>query len=90
LIPGTNLYTVHPDGGALQRLTQVTPSHYVLSGTYSPDGTAVVFATDEDGTPNPRGGTFAEVVTMKLTDRLTAHVTGSPNLDGWPSWGSSH
>ena len=49
---GTNLYTVRPDGTDLRRLTNVGTGHYVLAGSYSPDGKAIVYATDLGATPN--------------------------------------
>ena len=64
--PGTNLYTIGVNGTGLRRHHDVGSSHYVLAGSFSPDGTSIVFATDADGAPNPRGGTFADVFTMRL------------------------
>lgn len=88
LNPGTNLYTIGVNGTGIRRLTNVGSNHYVLAGSFSPDGSSIVFATDEDGIPNPRGGTFADVFTMRLDGTKQARVTRSVNLDGWPSWGS--
>jgi Tol biopolymer transport system component len=61
----------------------------VLNGSFSPDGKSIVFATDEDATANPRGGTFADVFTMRLDSGALTHVTHAANLDGWPSWGAT-
>jgi Tol biopolymer transport system component len=88
LTPGTNLYTIGTDGTKLRRTTNVGRNRYVLGGSFSPDGTSIVFATDAGATPNPRGGTFADVFTMRLGTTKQTPVTRSPNLDGWPSWGS--
>ena len=88
LTPGTNLYTISVDGTDLRRVTSVGGTHYVLAGSFSPDGTSITFATDENGTPNPRGGTFADVFTMQLGTNVQHPVTRSANLDGWPTWGS--
>ena len=89
LAPGTNLYTVRPDGTDLRRITNVGANHYVLAGSYSPDGEAVVYATDLDATPKPLGGnTFADIVTMPLAGGPTTRITHSASLDAWPSWGS--
>jgi Tol biopolymer transport system component len=87
LTPGTNLYTVRADGTGLKRLTNVGASHYVLSGSYSPDGKSVVFATDEGATANPGSNTFADIVTMRLGGGKLTYVTHTANLDGWPTWG---
>ena len=90
LAPGTNLYTVRPDGTGLQQLTDVGADHYVLAGSYSPDGKAIVYATDLDATANPLGNTFPDIVTVPLAGGAVTHITHSANLDGWPFWGSSH
>ena len=87
LNPGTNLFTVRPDGTGLHQLTHLSPYHYALAGSWSPDGTSIVFATDRGATPNPRGGTFADIFTMRLGDSTTTQVTHAANLDGWPTWG---
>jgi TolB protein len=87
LTPGTNLYTVRADGTGLRRLTKVGASHYVLSGSYSPDGKSVVFATDKGATSDPKGGTFADIVTLRLGGGKLTYVTHTANLDGWPTWG---
>jgi Tol biopolymer transport system component len=89
LTPGTRLYTVRADGTGLQRLTNVGASYYVLSGSYSPDGKSVVFATDEGATANPHGNTFADIVTMRLGGGKLTYVTHAANLDGWPTWGTA-
>jgi Tol biopolymer transport system component len=88
LTPGTNLYTIGVDGTGMRRVTNVGNSHYVLAGSFSPDSASIVFATDEQGTPNPRGGTFADIFTTRLGTTKQTPVTRSANLDGWPSWGS--
>jgi len=90
LAPGTNLYSVRPDGTGLQRLTNVGAGHYVLNGSYSPDGKAIVYATDLGATPNPLGGnTFPDIVTRPLGGGPVTRITHSANLDGWPTWGGT-
>ena len=74
----------------VRRITNVGAAHYVLAGSFSPDGASIVFATDNDATLNPRGGTFADVFTMQLGTTLQHPVTDTANLDGWPSWVSRH
>jgi Tol biopolymer transport system component len=88
LTPGSNLYTVDVKTAGLRRVTNVGAGHYVLGGSFSPDGASIVFATDYNGTPDPLGGTFADVVTMRLGTDSPVPVTRSANLDGWPSWGA--
>ena len=90
LAPGTNLYSVRPDGTGLRRLTNVGANHYVLAGSYSPDGKAIVYATDLGATPKPLGGnTFPDIVTQPLGGGPVTRITHSANLDGWPAWGST-
>ena len=88
LAPGSNLYTISADGTDLRRVTNVGPSHYVLAGAFSPDGRSIVYATDRASTPNPHGGTFADVFTMRLGKHPPKPVNRSANLDGWPTWGT--
>jgi Tol biopolymer transport system component len=75
LSPGSNLYTIRPDGTALQQLTHVSSTSYVLSGSFSPDGKAIVFGTDHD------------IVVMQIGSKKLTQVTRTPSLDGWPTWG---
>jgi TolB protein len=89
LEPGTNLYTVRPDGTDLQQLTHLPTTHYVLAGSYSPDGKAIVYATDLGATPKPNGNAFPDIVTQPLAGGPVTRITRTANLDGWPAWGSS-
>ena len=87
LSPGTNLFTVGGDGEHLQQVTHIPEANYVSEGSYSPDGSSIVFATDVRATPNPRGGTFADIYTAMLgSDTFTA-VTRTANLELNPAWG---
>ena len=71
LTPGTNLYTIGVDGTGLRRVTNVGASHYVLAGSFSPDGTSIVFATDLER--------HAEPARRHLRRRLHhAHSTAAP------------
>jgi Tol biopolymer transport system component len=88
LSPGSELYTINADGSHLRRITNVGPYHYVLAGSFSPDGNAIVYATDSNATPNPRGKTFADIVTTPLAGHATTLLTHAANLDGWPTWGT--
>jgi hypothetical protein len=66
-----------------------TSSDRSSTGHYSPDGNPVVFATDEGATFNPKGNTFADIVTMRLGAGKLTYVTHAANLDGWPTWGTA-
>jgi TolB protein len=89
LTPGTNLYTIGANGTGLRRVTNVGASHYVLAGSFSPDGTSIVYATDLGATPDPHGNMFADIDTMPLAGGPPTQVTRAANLDGWPTWGPS-
>lgn len=89
LTPGTNLYTIRADGTNRHQVTNVGASHYVLAGSFSPDSSSIVFATDANAVADPRGGTFADVFTLRLGDTSPTAVTHTANLDGWPSWGAA-
>ena len=54
---------------------------YVLTGSYSPDGRSLVFATNDGAT-----GAFADVFTLDLATGRRVQVTRTRNLDGWPAW----
>jgi Tol biopolymer transport system component len=82
LTPGNALYTVSIDGRRLRRLIPPSFSSYLLTGSYSPDGRSIVFATNDGAT-----GTFADVFTLDLKRGHRAQVTHTRNLDGWPTWG---
>jgi Tol biopolymer transport system component len=82
LTPGNALYTVGLDGRGLHRITKPSASSYVLTGSYSPDGRSLVFATNAGAT-----GSFADVFTLDLATGRRVQVTHTPNLDGWPTWG---
>lgn len=88
LNPGTNLYTINVDGTGIRRVTNVGPRHYVLAGSFSPDGASIVYATDLAAATNPRGNTFADIDTMPLANGSPTPVTRTANLDGWPTWGT--
>ena len=88
LTPGTNLYTINVDGTGIRRVTNVGAGHYVLAGSFSPDGSSIVYATDLAAAPNPRGDTFADIDTMPLAGGSPTRVTDTANLDGWPTWGT--
>ena len=89
LNPGSNLYEIGVAGTGMRQITNVGNSHYVLAGSFSPDGTSIVYATDLAATANPIGNTFADIDTMPLAGGRPTQVTHAANLDGWPSWGPS-
>jgi Tol biopolymer transport system component len=80
LTPGNALYTAGIDGRGLHRIVPASASHYLLMGSFSPDGRSIVFA---DGT----SGSLADVFTLDLATGRRVQVTHTRNLDGWPTWG---
>jgi Tol biopolymer transport system component len=90
LTPGTNLYTIGVNGTGLRRVTSVGAGHYALAGSFSPDGTSIVFATDSQATANPLApNPFADIFTVRTDGTNFSPVTRTANLDGWPSWGAA-
>jgi Tol biopolymer transport system component len=84
LLPGNALYTVRSDGTQLRRRSTIGGNHYVLTGSFSPDGRSIVFATDDGAV-----GLFADIFTQQLSSGRLVPVTRSRNLDGWPTWGGA-
>jgi TolB protein len=80
--PGGNLYSVRPDGTELQQLTHYAPAYRVLPGSYSPDGKAIVFATNAGST---RGNA---VMTINVDGGNPRPLTSGAQFDGWPDWGT--
>ncbi|MBI4408191.1 MAG: PD40 domain-containing protein [Gemmatimonadetes bacterium] len=67
-----DMYTAHPDGGDLRRLTR-TPG-YDAEGTISPDGRTIVFTSVRDGD--------LEIYTMDARGRNVRRLTHEPGYDG--------
>jgi Tol biopolymer transport system component len=82
-----DLYTVHPDGSGLRRLTRFGPHVGLLqNGSFSPDGTAIVFATTKNAAGRPH---LPDVFTMHVDGSRIRPVTRTVNWDGSPDWGPS-
>lgn len=82
-----NLYTVRPDGTGLRQLTHFGPKTDLLqNGSFSPDGTAIVFATTH-GATRTRHSNLADVFTTSLDGTRITPVTRKRNWDGSPDWG---
>jgi len=82
---GANLYTVRPDGKGLQQVTHNKPSHRVLAGSYSPDGTSIVFSTT-DGATDPTLG-LPDIFVIRADGTGMRPVTRSQSWDASPDWG---
>ncbi|WP_380281376.1 hypothetical protein [Kitasatospora purpeofusca] len=81
--PGGGIYTVHPDGTAVEALTPGPSDITYGVASYSPDGTAIAFAQA------PAGGT-SELYTMRADGSGVARVTDTPGPgEGRPNWGTA-
>ncbi len=83
-----DLYAIRPDGTGLRRLTHFPAGTGVQLGSYSPDGTQIVFATTNDATTGYRTA-FPDVFVMRADGTGSEPVTRTRNWEGTPSWRSS-
>jgi TolB protein len=79
-----NLYTIHPDGTGLKRLTNYPAPKTVGAGSFSPDGKWIVFYRFSS-TPYP------DIFVMRSNGSGTRQVThGQTGLGFAPDWGPAH
>ena len=71
------LYTIHPDGGSISRLTR-WPKHNFCP-VFSPDGSAIAYVTSMEGTR-------PEIYLMNADGENTLRVTYNDDGDTLPSW----
>jgi TolB protein len=76
----SQLYTIHPDGSGLTQLTHVGGGRKLLSASFSPDGTRIVFAMA------PKGR-LPDLYTMASDGSDVQRVTRTPQWDSRPDWG---
>ncbi len=81
-----DLYTVSLADSKLQRLTHANDG--VLVGSFSPDGTRIVYATTDGAVPNLGGQTYPDVVTIAAHGGAVVQVTHTKNVEGPPDWGT--
>jgi Tol biopolymer transport system component len=77
----SQLYAIHPDGSGLTQLTHVGGGTKLLSASYSPDGTRIVFAMA------PKGS-LPDLYTMAIDGSDIQQVTHGPQWDSRPDWGA--
>ena len=83
-----DLYTIRPDGTGLHRLTHSVASTTMLSGSYSPDGRSIVFATSAGATAHCTGcPIYPDVFVMRPDGTRIRPLIRSRNWDGGPDWG---
>ena len=80
---GANLYTIHPDGTGLRQLTHLDPSDRLVPGSYSPEGTSIVFGTSAGAA----GGMLPDVFVMKADGTDLRQLTKTRNFETQADWG---
>jgi Tol biopolymer transport system component len=88
LPPDGDIYTIHPNGTHLRRLTHLPPGSGLELGSFSPDGRWIVFATSAGAASNG-GGTWPDIFRMRIDGTGRAHVTQTRNWEGSPAWGKA-
>jgi TolB protein len=84
---GGNLYTIRTDGTGLRQLTHFSPNPRVLQdGSYSPDGTSIVFATNLGAVKVGRSD-LPDLFVMRADGTNIRPLTRTRNWDGSPDWG---
>jgi TolB protein len=79
---GANLYTIHPDGTGLHQLTHFGASDRVDMGSYSPDGTSIVFETSAGAV----GGALPDVFEMNADGTGLRQITRTRNFETQADW----
>ena len=82
---GGNLYTINPDGTGLRQLTHFASSNRVVMGSYSPDGTSIVFETNVGAF----GPGLTDVFEMNVDGTGLRQITRTRNFEGAADWGPS-
>jgi len=76
----SQLYVIHPDGSGLRQVTHVSPETMLLSSSFSPDGTRIVYSqTGRDGQP--------DIFTIGVGGRHVHQVTDTPAWESAADWG---
>jgi TolB protein len=77
---GTDLYRVRPNGTGLRQLTNFAAKVEVLSASFSPDGSSIVFSrTGKGGLP--------DLFVMRSNGKGLRQLTRTPQWDSAPDWG---
>lgn len=81
-----DIYTIHPNGSGLQRLTHFPADTAVQLGSYSPDGAQIVFATTDNAT-STSGSNWPDVFVMHADGTHITPLTRTKNYESVPQWG---
>jgi len=81
---GANLYTIHPDGTGLRKLTHYPAYDRVEAATYSPDGKYIVFPTSDGAV----GGSLPDLFVMNADGTHVRRLTRTKNFESQPDWGT--
>ncbi|GIF52817.1 WD40 repeat protein [Asanoa ferruginea] len=76
----SQLYLVHPDGRRLRQLTTVSPDTMLLSSSFSPDGTKIVYA--QTGVAQE-----PDIFTADLDGTHVQQITRTSRWESAPDWG---
>ncbi|MEA2218038.1 MAG: TolB protein [Solirubrobacteraceae bacterium] len=78
----SDIFTIHPDGTGLRRVTHVAAQTKVYSASFSPDGAAITLGlTGVDQQ--------ADVYTIAIDGTALTPVTRTPSWDSAPDWGGA-
>ena len=76
----SQLYVIHPNGRGMRQVTHVRPTTQLLSASFSPDGSRVVYSrAGRAGQP--------DIFTARLDGSGVHRVTRTPLWDSAPDWG---
>lgn len=81
-----NLFTIRADGTGLRQLTPFKDVTKLVTGSYSPDGQSIIFATAV-GAVNPPGASLDDIFVMSADGTDIRPVTRARNYDNSPDWG---
>jgi TolB protein len=88
---GGNLYTIRPDGARLRQLTHFSPYPTgpgdLRAGSFSPDGSSILFATTHGAFEDPPGNNAPDVFVMSADGTDVRPVTRTREWDLDPDWG---
>jgi len=77
----SQLYVTHPWGSGLRQITHVSADTMLLSSSFSPSGTRIVYSqAGHGGQP--------DIFTMRVDGSDVRQVTTTPRWDSAPDWGS--